>query len=74
MVARRGRLKNCPDISITPNELHSSRLALDYVTIQFLILILQRPKEGLQFLESRASNWQPRASLTQHMWWHQVPI
>ena len=27
--------------------------------------------EGLKFLNETAENWQPRASLTQHMWWHQ---
>jgi hypothetical protein len=34
--------------------------------------ILNRPRAGLKFLDDHFANWSPRASLTQHMWWHKA--
>ena len=27
-------------------------------------------RKGISFLEDKADNWRPRASLVSHMWWH----
>ena len=31
-----------------------------------------RPREGLKFLSDTESQWQPRASLVTHVWWHKA--
>ena len=37
-----------------------------------VLIFFPRPKEGLKFLEDTVANWEPRAGLTQHMWWHKA--
>ena len=34
--------------------------------------VIFRPREGLKVLSDTESQWQPRASLVTHVWWHKA--
>ena len=41
-------------------------------TAEFSYCLSFRPRDGLKLLSDTESQWQPRASLVTHVWWHKA--